>query len=430
MPTNTPQPPATLTPLPGQPAASTLPQSPIAPNQPPKAPQTPEELQIVMDNGKKILEDAKFKMAMTNQVFIISVGLSLKWVLNPELGAIAATDGMTIFWDPNILVQLPPADAMFILYHEIWHVCFNHMERIEDTSLDKGKWNKAADYVINAQLIEKANLKMPSGEFAGLYDKRYSGMSTHEIYDLLPDEPTQPNGAPQPNAGNMGDLLPTPGNTPQQVADNKQQIKETIIQAATQAKLDGEKSFGDIPSDIKLLIEELLNPMLPWPTILQNYMSAYNKQDYSWARPNKRFMPDMYLPSLYSEAIGEIAVAIDTSGSVSDDEFMQFISEIHTIQSELNPSKLTVIDFDTRVNNTYELTENNDISDLQFTGRGGTNLEPVFELYSEKQPQVLIVFSDLECREIQEDPGYDVIWIVVNNERAHVNFGDMIHINT
>jgi len=133
---------------------------------------------------------------------------------------------------------------------------------------------------------------------------------------------------------------------------------------------------------------------------------------------------------LYSEALTEVAGALDASGSVTDNDIRMFLSEMGGIKDILNPKLFTIIDFDTKINNVHHLNETDDVASIKITGRGGTRLQPVFDFYKDKNPTVLIVFSDLHCARIEEDPGYPVIWIVTNNPNATVKFGKMIHVNT
>jgi predicted metal-dependent peptidase len=364
-------------------------------------------------------------ISVKNSTFISTILFSLKHIWTTEVPT-AAVDGETMWLNPDFFMQLTSAERIFLLAHEAWHVAFQHIIRVGN--LNPEKWNQAGDYVINPMLIN-CGYTMPQG---GLYERKYEDMSTKEIYDLLPDPPPQPagGGAGGGGIGDFGlDIKSPSGSTSADEISAKIAIEGILIKAATQAKMSGD-SYGDMPGEIKRMLDDLLNPMLPWNTILQNYADGFVKDDYTFSRPNRRFMPDFYLPSQYSEAMQSAAVAVDTSCSVTKPELTQFTTEINDIKEKWNPETFTVVDFDTRINGVFNIGEGGSIDDIQFKGGGGTSLFPVFKYFKDKPPNVLIVFSDLQCNSITEEPPYPVIWICINSPNAQVNFGTLIHMNT
>jgi predicted metal-dependent peptidase len=375
----------------------------------------------------KSMDKAKIKLLMMpNTVFITSVlfKLLIKWtdvLPGGEKCDTAAVDGKTIFINPDFWLSLSVPVQIAVLCHETWHVCFNHMFRCQIGDFNPKKHNRAADYVINIML--KDNGFAVQSDW--LCDPQFRGMDTTTVYNLLPDKPddNKPGGQ-----GGMGsDIMPAP-NSPEGEKIQRD-VEDILIQAAMQSKMESEDA-GTIPGDIQIEIDKLLNPKLDWKTILQNYFSAFAKNDYTFKRPNKRFQPDFYLPSLHSECLGEIAIAVDTSGSVSDDVFRVFLTEINDIKEKLNPLLTTIIDFDTSISHIHKVGPDETIRKLPFSGRGGTDLQPVFDYYEKTHPTVLIIFSDLWCGQIEDDPGYPVVWICTDNENAEVNFGKLIHYDT
>lgn len=366
-------------------------------------------------NKDKQLDKAKIHlMANPNSTFITTVLFSLKFSWNNTIST-AGTNGITLRINPDWWTTLTLDQQIGLLCHETYHVVFKHMERGEDK--DHKKWNAAADFLINLMLND-ASFELPPG---GLLDEQYRDMSTLEIYNMLPDEYGE-NG----EADVMLDIEPFEGTKEEQQALSDE-VTNIIMKAATKAEMTNQA--GSIPSEIKRLIDKIKNPVLPWYTILHNYMNTFAKNDYTWKRPNRRFR-DLYLPSLHSEGLDKVSVAIDTSGSVSDSDFAAFLSEIIGIKELLSPRSMEIVDFDTKISNIYEVADDENIANLQFNGWGGTALEPVFEHYAKSKPDILLIFSDLECRAIEDDPGYPVIWLCHNNEHAEVNFGKLIHFTT
>ena len=352
-------------------------------------------------------------MSQHNSVFISTILFSLKHSWSDEVPT-AGTDGIRLLINAPWFMGLTPKARIGLLAHEAWHPAFDHINRRLDADLDAERWNIAGDHVIN-NMLKSAGYELPPG---GLCDPQYKDMSTKAIYDLLPE-------TPEGGGGYDCDIMPGEGEGDEAKAANAQAVQDIVVKAAMQAKMSGE-GIGNMPGEIQMAMQELLNPKLPWQTILQNFYSGFAKDDYSFKKRNRRFS-NVILPGLYSEALDEIACAVDSSGSVRDSDFAAFITEMHTMKETLNPKKFTVIDFDTQINNAYELSEGQSVRDITFSGRGGTRLQPVFDYYKDKKPTVLIVFSDLGCHAIQDDPGYPVIWIIINNPRAKTHFGREIH---
>jgi len=356
-----------------------------------------------------------------NAVFFSTILFSLRHRWNSTIPT-AGVDGINLFINPNWFMSLQENERVGLLVHEVMHVVYQHMLRGEHK--DKEKYNQAADYVINLELQDQGYV-LPQG---GLIDEQYRDMSTEQVYDLLPDKPS---GSPDYDCDiKVPEDGEGEGKGSGSISDSSRiKIGNILIKAAIQSKAQGDKA-GTIPGEAQRLIEDMINPKIPWSTLLQNYFSQYSKDDYSFKKPNRRYMPEWYLPSLYSESIADLAFAIDTSGSVTDEEFNAIRSEIHSVRETMHPKNTIIVDFDSDIKNVHELDENQSIDDVVFTGYGGTNLYPVFEHFNKNPPTVLIVFSDLHCKQIMDTPEYDVLWICVNNSSAKVNFGTLIHYET
>ncbi|CAL9958990.1 HNH endonuclease [Vibrio phage D518] len=361
-----------------------------------------------------MLSKAKINlMTRKDSVFITTVLFSLrpKWDTTIPTGA---TNGVDLFLNPQFFENLDFAERVFLLAHETWHVIFKHMDRAK--SRDPMKWNKACDYVINL-LLKDSGFKLIQG---ALCDEKYRGMSAVDIYDMLPDEPGDPGGT-------GSDLAPPPPDMEKEDWEN--QVNSAIQRGAMEAEKTG--AAGTIPGEVGRFLDKLSKPKVDWRKALRNQFTAMAKKDYSMSRPNRRFIGnDMYIPTLHGEAMGEIACAVDTSGSVSDKEFTAFVSEITKIKDEFNPEKLTALDFDTTIKKVYEVNQDQKLV-MEFDGYGGTDMWPVFEFFKgRKQPKCLIVFSDMYCDMSMPRPPYPVIWVCVNRADWNHDWGKVIHYDT
>jgi len=365
-----------------------------------------------MQDSTAILNKAKIGVMQQGSVFLSTVLFSLRFRWDNSIPT-AGTNGIDLVVNEDWFTKLTPEARIGLLAHEAWHVAFQHMTRCMGRCPDN--WNIAGDHVINLMLTN-SGFQLPAN---GLADKKYVGMSTEQVYDDLIINNDKPQNNP------YKDLIYEP---PQgkSTEDVNQDVLDTIVKASVNSNMRGDKA-GSIPGEIQLELEKLLNPKLPWNLLLHKYMSAMAKDDYSYQRPNRRFLPEYYLPGMYSEALPHVAVAVDTSGSVSDHEFASFISEINQIKKALNPQLVTVVDFDTSIKKIHKLTQTESVQKLKFTGRGGTDLQPVFDYFTDNKPNILIVFSDLYCSPIEDKPKFPVIWVCVNNPKGKVNFGKLIH---
>lgn len=333
----------------------------------------------------------------------------------------ACTNGIELMLNEDFFMKQNPLEQIGLLAHETWHVALQHVLHDRVKGRNMSVFNQAADHVINLMLTDNG-YRIPKG---GLCDPAYRGMSTEQVYDILIKDPSKqdPNFIPDFSAG-AGNANGQPDPAAQQAHAN--QVTEAIVRAATQAKMAGDAAAGSIPGDVLVALDDVLYPKLPWSVLLQDFFNGLAKEDYSFVKPNRRFFPAHYLPSMYSEGMGTLACAVDTSGSVSDEDFKAFATEMDCIKETLLPESMYVVDFDTKINTIYDMKDTDTVKQLQFKGRGGTDLTPVFEHFKDRPPQVLVVFSDLECDPIEQDPGYPVLWVRTPGHGHIPTFGRLI----
>ena len=392
-----------------------------------------------MDPAPEALSRAKIKLMLKKDVaFFATLILQtpVYWVTADEVDT-AATNGINLYVNPDFFLGLDPEERLFLILHEIMHNVYNHNTR--RGFRDAGTWNEAADYVINDELIQR-NFKMPQG---GLHNVDYRGMSADEVYEILMDRKNkgghnQPSPWPdlkEPQANGSGNQSPTGGSgsqTPSMTQPTAEEIEEhnkNLLTQATQAsQMAGDKA-GTVPGSLQRELDDLLYPKLPWDIILQKFLFSLSKDDYSWRKPNRRFISQgIILPSLYSEGIGKIDFAIDTSGSVSREDFNRFISEIGYVFQRFNPKEIGIMQFDSVLQSNDKVVNMQDFMKLEFKGGGGTQIEPVLEAYKESSAKALIVLTDGYLYHGEElDPKKPVVWCVYDNPRFVPKFGTAIH---
>jgi predicted metal-dependent peptidase len=357
----------------------------------------------------------KAKMALFNQrntTFFSSLLAKLKLEFTDQIPT-AATNGISLLINPKFIENMPIDELIGLLLHEVMHCVYDHMDRAKMHKLDPTVWNIAADYLINGEL-DILGYKLPKTD---LLDHKWDGMGTQEIYDQLIQQTNQPTLP-------MADLM---CNAPEGMSESehRETILTNVVQAVTQARMDNDP--GSIPGHVARRVEEIVNPKLPWNAILQNYLSVYAKEEYTWTRPNKRYWPDIYLPSMRSESLDQITVGVDVSGSITQQDLDIFIAEIRYIWDFLKPKALRIIAFDTHIRFDETYSEGDSIDNIHIPGGGGTLIGPILDSIRDDTPELAIIFSDMEfSMPYLDDISSDLIWIRIGEYSFNPSKGTVI----
>ena len=382
-----------------------------------------------------LLEKAKLQLMMKpDTIFFTTILFSLVYKWEDTIST-AAVDGRHMFINPQFFDSLTPEERLGVFVHEVLHVALDHITR--GLKHDPEISNDAADYVDNLIVLD-AGFKLPQG---CLIDRNFVGMSYEQVYEILhkKKKENQTNkGNSQAGNGNAEigygastqgigkDILPPISEA--EASQLKAEITDIVFKATIQAKQSG--SYSSIPGAILIELDRSLNPKLPWNVLLQNFMSQFAKDDYSYRKPSRKYLPELIVPSMYSETIPNIVFAIDSSGSVSNEEFGFFAQEIEIVQQTLNPELITIINFDTCIKDIHEITQDTDIfKDIKFTGRGGTSIYPIINWAKQHEPEVLVIFTDGYFRQPSEDtyPNCPILWMIHNNPNFTAKIGEIIH---
>lgn len=187
------------------------------------------------------------------------------------------------------------------------------------------------------------------------------------------------------------------------------------------------EAWSIVAAGMARAIEDIVNPLVDWRAILRRFVSQSARSDYSWQRPNRRHVAEgLYLPSVRSEELGVIVVAVDTSGSIDPTALEQFSSEIAAIMEECRTT-LSVFYCDSAIEGRQNYEPGEEVK-LQPVGGGGTDFRPVFDAIEAEgmTPACLIYLTDLDGRFPDCEPWYPVIWACVNARRDDVPFGEKV----
>lgn len=373
-----------------------------------------------------------------------------------------ATDARKLYYNPAWIARLSAAEVQFALAHEALHCALGHFARRGRRK--QQTWDLACDFAINPLLLDEG-LKPPAE--AQVLDL-YRGMAAEEIYPCIDDsldEETlddhlwdgeeggeggqgdcndaagQGGGTPEtdPEAGGATPRPPgaggeddgregEDGRPPPLSAREKEQLHDQwqrhLAAAAQRAREAGKLSGG-----LARLTEAALASEVSWRAALAQYLSQAARDDYTWLRPSRR-EGDVIWPSLRSHA-GDICVALDTSGSIGDDDLGRFLGELNAIKGTL-PVRITLFACDAALAPdapwVCEPWEELRLP-RRFEGGGGTAFAPVFEWLERagQRPDALVYFTDAEGEFPRLPPDYPVLWLVKG--RADVPWGRRIQLN-
>lgn len=434
---------------------------------------TPADLQLIEDK----LVAARTRLIL-DKPFLGALVLRLPLqAANPAWCPTTGTDARKFYYNPEYVQELRPDEAQFVLAHEALHCALSHFARRQHRV--KHRWDLACDYAINPILL-KDGLTPPPGM---IMLQEYVGMSAEEIYPCIDDndmtetldqhlydkednpaegsqdssensldnrdkqdQPKPRDSSEQQPPQNPQDSEPEDeqGNQPQQEFDksaggeppppslNQQEAEELAVQwqqrmagAAQQAQ-----QAGKLSGVIKRLVEELLEPRLPWRNLLAHYMTAVARDDYSYARPSTRRGNPAIFPTLRSQQINA-AVALDVSGSVNNKELLDCLSEINAIKGQIRAA-VTLIPCDSEIVDgfpaQFEAWEEATLPE-SLQGGGSTDFRPTFDwlMMQDRQPDILVYFTDAQGFFPDAAPDFPVLWLVKG--RGKVPWGIRVQLN-
>jgi len=371
--------------------------------------------------------------------FFGNLATRLKLVNADDWLSTAATDGRNFYYNSRFVNMLRVKEVEFLVAHEVLHVVYDHMGRCG--TRDRRIFNIANDYAVNADLK-----RHKIGEFITtvdcLYEPKYDGKSSEEIYDdlmknakkmsiddlvdMLLDEHLDDEDG-EGDGENDGDEKNGKGKRPKMSAKEREELRQEIKQAVINAAKSAEA--GTVPQGIERLIKELTNPVMQWRDLLQVTLTSAIKTDFSWMRPNRRsWHLDAIMPGTTPGEEIDVDVYIDMSGSISEKQGMQFLSETAGMMSQFNGYRLNVSCFDTKVYNTKTYTSEDIESVDSYTlhGGGGTDFDCIFEHLKEvgRVPTRLVVFTDgYPCGSWGDENYCDTVWIIHGDPDPNPPFG-------
>ena len=381
----------------------------------------------------------------------------------------AYTDGVNKRYSKPFLETISSESKLRgLVLHENLHVALKQIPRGKDMFKEDSKIaNMAADFVVNDII---ANIKgtvsggnesivtLPEG---ALYDPFFHNWNMREIYNYIRKE----NPQRQKQSGGSSDESNSPSESGTQGSGGDNKIKangkeydmggsgfdehdwESYIEGLSdeerkdlgdkidRALREGGMLAGRMGGKMPRAIGELLEPKIDWREALRDFVasSMKGKDEFTWRRMNKRHMAnDIYMPSMENETIGEVIVAIDTSGSIGGKELTEFATELASICDLVSPDVVRIIwwDADVHGEQVFKPEQYQNIASLlKPLGGGGTRVSCVSKYINEKKlsAEAVIVFTD---GYVEHDIEWNItpptLWMITQNRNLDVPVGKKV----
>lgn len=384
----------------------------------------------------------------------------------------AATDGSKLYFNRDFVKSLTPKGLLFVLGHEVLHCLYDHLGRRQGR--DPKIWNMANDYIVNYTLKQHRLGEMPPH---GLYDERFhDDMTSEEVYAILMKNSTEVemtlkagkglidqhldadnsidddddddgdddgdgDDGSQDQSGKGGDQDGdgdgdgetvrvrvmgkdgAPKLTKQELNEVRNKLKAAAIQAMQAA------GAGKVPASILKRLGDLIEPKMDWRSLLDSHIRSALKDDFTFNRLSRRDLGGGFiLPAQNVLEVVEVDVALDVSGSMSDEMVRDIMSEVKGIMETFPDFKLRVWQFDTKVVGFKEFTPHNldEINDYERQAGGGTMFECNWEFMKKNgiEPHRFVLFTDGFPCGSWGDPNYcDTLFVIHGNTKIVAPFG-------
>jgi len=380
-----------------------------------------------------------------------------------------ATDARALYFNAGYIAGLTLAQTQFVLAHEAMHCALAHFARRQHRL--QQRWDVACDHAVNLLLADEGLQPNPGA----LADPRFRGLSAEEIYPLIPPETREqtldrhlfgdagadaagkrarprlvgtargPRLAPDDKPGH-DEVLPA-GESWDDAGNERRRVDARALplstmpgpaereeltrrwQARMAAAAQQARQAGRLSEAWLRLIDGLIQPQLPWRSLLARYLMSIARDDYSFQRPSRREGAAL-LPRLASAGV-DLYIALDTSGSIGNEELSQFAVEVDALKGQIR-ARVTLHACDERLDSRgpwqFEPWEPVELP-ARISGGGGTSFIPVFDWIAaeRRRPDLLLYFTDAEGHFPEQAPDYPVVWLVKGKSR--VPWGERIQLN-
>ena len=380
-----------------------------------------------MDKALSLSKTAKALMLLEPYYGFFLIMLNKTWRQDlPTAGVSKNGINYQLAINEEFWTSLSEEHQLGLLKHELLHIAFGHLTSFGSFS-DKKLANVAMDMEINQYIdtdwLPKGGIMIEDYEDLNLDRKAGCRYYYKKLQELQQEKDKNGTCGNEPMDKLLDDIAngDVPDHSTWEEFDDLSEAEKKLIDKQLQkvlsdAKEQTVKKRGSIPGEIEgvITIEEIVAPKFDWRGYMRRFTGISTKVfTKKIRRKENRKFPES--PGLKLKMKQHMLLGIDTSGSVSDSELQEFMSEIHHIYKA--GVDVTIIQCDTSINSIEPYKGKNE---LTVSGRGGTEFDPVLEYYNENQKRYtsLVYFTDGECNTHVKPKGH-VLWVL--SERSNMN---------
>ncbi len=365
------------------------------------------------ESERKRLERAKASLMLTHP-FFGALATTLQLQTDDDIPSFTTQENR-LRLNSDYLADRNDEELIFILANAALHQAEHYQKRRANRR--EWLWYLATDYTINAILLQN-NLTPPPDIN---YEKAFEGAYAEEIYQTLKqriknqeerDEDQEEDQRDEPQENRSHPLKQDQGKITEKI--DPEWIDTLLMRYQDR-----------LPQSLDHLLKLPSKSRIDWKAKLFAYINAHAINDYRMFPPNKKFLyQGIALPSLYGQKL-EIAVAIDTSASISPTLLEAFLNELYTIMQAFNHYEILLIECDDKIRNIQRLHPSDPLKSQFHTG-GGTDFRPVFDYLAKEGSDLkfLIYFSDGEGIFPDYLPPIETLWILPTEKQPP--FGESI----
>jgi len=349
---------------------------------------------------EKVITKCKTMMIRTFP-FMAFIVLTTKFKTYRGVDTMAATvvgSRPTVLINPEFTMDKLKTDEerTFVFFHEILHLFYDHLGRQVKRGYDPRLWNIAADYFINS-LIISMNSKHAQFPSMGLYDEKYIGLCSDEIYQMILDDNDGDADKAVSKFGGVGgesgafDEIGTADLTSDQKAD---------LKAALSASLSSSSLAGNMRnSQLVKSLYDLISPAVNWKDELADVVMKARDEYYTYKRYNTRSPANIIFPSSDGDKVSML-FGIDVSGSMSNVDVAEGLTELKSIVESFYTwdVKFVTCEMGISVVGEYSSETGDDFSSFttEFNRGGGTDMNPIIEYGEamEVEPSIVVIITD------------------------------------
>lgn len=350
--------------------------------------------------------------------FLLQMGREIKLDLASPTGVNFKGSRYVMYYNPLMFLQLTPEQMMSSIQHEILHVLSFHLVRAKDLlkNHSKAAVNIAMDLVVNSLLDGLPPFAVTLAKINQEYSLRLKPYESFEFYAFHVQRAMDLQGEEEKKSDKADPMVQTVFLVDQthDLWEDSTEIEDKTLLEFTEKAINLSVK-GEVSDLLQGLIQGLQGKKgeLPWNLYLKKILGTVeSEKKKTTVRRNRRQPHRSDLRGELRDHKAKIMVAIDTSGSISDDEFRQAMIEVMNIVKNYN-HEITVVECDEEIQNAYRVKREKDLQERK-DGRGGTSFSPVISYANRENINLLIYFTDGEGEEkLRISPrGYKILWIL------------------